>query len=58
MKQALINFFRSEEGATAIEYGLIAGLIAVVIITAVGAVGDDLTATFQAIANALPGSGS
>ncbi len=31
MKQALVKFFRDEEGATAIEYGLIAGLIAVVI---------------------------
>lgn len=59
MKQALVKFFRDEEGATAIEYGLIAGLIAVVIITAVTAIGTDLTSTFEAISDALPaGTGS
>ena len=40
-------------GVTAIEYGLIAGLIAVVIITVVGLVGTDVTAAFQSIADAL-----
>ncbi len=59
MKQVIAKFFRDEEGATAIEYGLIAGLIAVVIITAVTAIGTDLTSTFDAIADALPaGTGS
>lgn len=59
MKQVLVKFFRDEEGATAIEYGLIAGLIAVVIITAVTAIGTDLTSTFEAISNALrAGTGS
>lgn len=59
MKQALVKFLRDEEGATAIEYGLIAGLIAVVIITAVTAIGTDLTSTFEAISDALPtGTGS
>jgi len=33
MKNAVIRFLKDEEGATAIEYGLIAGLIAVVVIT-------------------------
>ena len=52
-----IRRFRSEEdGATAIEYGLIAGLIAVAIITIVGTVGDDLEATFTTIANELGGT--
>jgi pilus assembly protein Flp/PilA len=46
-------FLRDESGATAIEYGLIAALISVVIITAVRLVGTNLTATFQAIATAL-----
>jgi pilus assembly protein Flp/PilA len=46
-------FLRDESGATAIEYGLIAALISVVIITAVTLVGTNLTATFQAIATAL-----
>lgn len=47
------RFIRDEEGVTAIEYALIASLIAVVIITAVGLVGTDVNATFQAIADAL-----
>ena len=46
-------FVRDEEGATAIEYGLIAGGIAVVIIVAVGLAGDALVAMFTAIATAL-----
>src|SRR5262245_33115418 len=46
-------FLRDESGATAIEYGLIAALISVVIITAVRTVGSNLTTTFQAICTAL-----
>lgn len=44
---------RDEEGVTAIEYGLIAALIAVVIIGAVATVGQSLLATFDAVAAAL-----
>jgi pilus assembly protein Flp/PilA len=40
----------NRNGATAIEYGLIAGLIAVVIITAVTLVGTNLTGTFNTVA--------
>ncbi len=47
------SFIKSEEGVTAIEYGLIAALIAVVIIGAVTLVGTNLDATFDAIATAL-----
>jgi pilus assembly protein Flp/PilA len=46
-------FLADERGATAIEYGLIAALIAVVIITAVTTVGTNLTGTFTSVANAL-----
>jgi pilus assembly protein Flp/PilA len=46
-------FHKNDEGVTAIEYGLIAGLIAVVIITAVGLVGTNLDAIFDTIAAAL-----
>ncbi len=49
----LMKCLRDEKGATAIEYGLIAGLIAVVIITAVGLVGGDVLAQFTALAAAL-----
>lgn len=47
------NFLRQDEGVTAIEYGLIAALIAVVIIAAVQLVGTNLTAKFNYIAGKL-----
>lgn len=47
------RFIRDEEGVTAIEYALIASLIAVVIILAVTAVGQDVKNTFQYIANTI-----
>ena len=53
----LISLFRDEKGATAIEYGLIAGLIAVVIIVAVGLVGDDVEAVFTGISSGLENAG-
>lgn len=56
MKQVLMavqSFLRDEEGVTAIEYGLIAALIAVVIIAAVTAIGGNLNVIFNTIANAL-----
>jgi pilus assembly protein Flp/PilA len=43
----------SERGVTAIEYGLIASLIAVVIVTAVALIGTNLTAIFNYIAGKL-----
>lgn len=39
----------NEEGATAIEYGLIAALIAVAAMTAMGALGNELTTTFNTV---------
>lgn len=47
------QFIRDEEGVTAIEYGLIAALIAIVIIAAVRAVGVNLDLVFDAVAAAL-----
>jgi len=47
------RFVRDESGATAIEYGLIAALIAVVIITGVKAVGSNLSTTFGTINTSL-----
>jgi len=44
------NFIKDETGATAIEYGLIAGLIALVIITATQTIGTSLLASFNNIA--------
>jgi pilus assembly protein Flp/PilA len=53
MKIIVKRFINNESGATAIEYGLIAGLIAVVIIGALTIVGNKVSAQFQAIASAL-----
>jgi len=47
------RFAHDDSGATAIEYGLIAGLIAVVIITAVTTLGTKLNNTFTAVGNSL-----
>ena len=47
------KFVRDQEGVTAIEYGLIAALIAVVIIASVTLVGTDLKLVFNAISTAL-----
>jgi pilus assembly protein Flp/PilA len=47
------SFVRNESGATAIEYGLIAALIAVVIIGAVTAVGTSINGTFSSVATAV-----
>ena len=52
MTQFFNRFAKDESGATAIEYGLIAALIAVVIVGAVGLVGTNLNAKFGTIANA------
>jgi pilus assembly protein Flp/PilA len=53
MLNLIPRFIKDESGVTAIEYGLIAGLIAVVIIAAVTAVGVNLSAKFQAVSTAL-----
>lgn len=53
----LFRFRNNEDGATAIEYGLIAALIAVVIIGGVTLAGDNLTSTFNSVAAALDTSG-
>jgi pilus assembly protein Flp/PilA len=50
MKNLVTRFVRDESGATAIEYGLIAALIAVVIISAVQLVGSNLSTTFNTVA--------
>ncbi|MFN3212661.1 MAG: Flp family type IVb pilin [Henriciella sp.] len=49
----MLKFFKNESGATAIEYGLIAALIAVAIIGAVTALGSSVSTTFLSVANAM-----
>ena len=53
MKNLVSRFVSDQSGATAIEYGLIAGLIAVVIITAVRSIGTNLTTKFNQVAGNL-----
>ncbi|MBU1756138.1 MAG: Flp family type IVb pilin [Alphaproteobacteria bacterium] len=48
---------RNEEGATAIEYGLIAALIAVAAITAMQSLGGQLGDTFDTVSTKMKGSG-
>lgn len=53
MTNLFSRFVRDENGATAIEYGLIAALIAVVIISALQSIGTGLGTKFGAVATAL-----
>jgi len=49
----IANMFRDESGATAIEYGLIAALIAIAAITAMSGLGGQLSATFNTTSSTL-----
>jgi len=51
------NLIRDEQGATAIEYGLIAALIAVAAIGAMSALGTTLSDTFQDVEDSMSGTG-
>jgi len=53
MLPTFTRLLKNEDGATAVEYGLIAALIAVAAITAWSAVGTNLTSTFTTVANKL-----
>jgi pilus assembly protein Flp/PilA len=53
MKNLMVRFAKDESGATAIEYGLIAALISVVIIAVLSTIGTSLRAKFQNIADQL-----
>ena len=47
------DLLKDDSGATAIEYGLIAALVSVAIISVLSALGDNLTGTFQTVADNL-----
>ena len=53
MKSYVVRFLKDESGATAIEYGLIAALIAVAIIGGARAIGTNIGSTFNNVANAI-----
>ena len=54
--ERLIKFFKDEEGATAVEYGIMVALIAVVIILAVTAIGTNLSTMFSNVADQVGGT--
>ncbi|MFZ1180985.1 MAG: Flp family type IVb pilin [Herbaspirillum sp.] len=58
MKNQLIRFLQDEKGSTAIEYGLIAGLIAVGIVASLRSVSGGLQGLFAKIMTALTGAAS
>jgi pilus assembly protein Flp/PilA len=53
MFNTICKLLRNEDGATAIEYGLIAALIAVAAVTVMGTVGTNLSSTFSTVAGKL-----
>lgn len=56
--EKLVAFWRDEEGATAIEYGLIAGLIAVGLLAALTDIGTKLSVVFTKISTSLTTAGT
>ena len=53
--EKMIRFFKDEEGATAVEYGMFVALIAAVIVALVTTLGTRIQAAFQTIVTALGG---
>ncbi|MPW19821.1 Flp family type IVb pilin [Paraburkholderia sp. CNPSo 3157] len=56
MKNIISRFLTNDEGVTAIEYGLIAGVVAIAIATAAGSVGTNLSNLFDSIAGIISSS--
>jgi len=53
MKKFLNRFIRSESGASAVEYGILVGVIALVVIVAATTLGTNLSSNFNDIANSI-----
>jgi pilus assembly protein Flp/PilA len=56
MIKKLMNFFKDEEGATMVEYGLMVALIAVVVMAAVGPLGEAISTMFGGVETKIEGS--
>ncbi len=55
----LLSFLKGEEGATAVEYGIMVALIAAIIVVVVGLMGQQVSSAFQTVVDALsPATGS
>jgi len=57
LMHAVARFMREEDGATAVEYGMLVALIAAVIVGIVTTLGTKVEAAFTTISNALPAAG-
>jgi pilus assembly protein Flp/PilA len=53
MRNTLLRFIREEEGVTAIEYGLIAALVALALLAGAGYLGNQLNASFNFIGSKM-----
>ncbi|HEX4895213.1 MAG TPA: Flp family type IVb pilin [Solimonas sp.] len=58
MRKFFESLIRDEKGASAVEYGLIVGLIAVALVTVLVLVGTDLDGLFDTVVSAIPGGGA
>ncbi|MFM8464747.1 MAG: Flp family type IVb pilin [Burkholderiaceae bacterium] len=58
LMQKLRSFLADEQGATAVEYGLMVALIAAVILGTVALLGGELNTTFNAVKEAVKNAGS
>ena len=54
MVKQIVQFMREEEGATAVEYGLMVALIAAVIVITVKTLGTQVNSAFTTVSNAMP----
>ncbi len=54
MMKKIMNFFKDEEGATAVEYGIMVAAIAAIIVTIVYAVGGKVLGAFNTVNTAMP----
>lgn len=57
MSKFVTRFLKDESGATAIEYGLIAALVAVVLVASLGLMGKALSDKFKSIADTVSAAG-
>jgi len=56
MLNQIINFLKDEEGASAVEYGLIVGLIAVAVVVILGTMGGGLNTLFTTVDTSISGA--
>ena len=58
MIKKFMKFFKDEDGVTAVEYAVMAALIALVVIAGATILGTNTNATFETVGAAIPGGGS